>query len=530
MSALDWVVIAAYLAGTLGLSAWLARAQHSPADYYVGGRTLPWWALALSILATQSSANSFLGIPAFVALVPGGGLTWLQYELMLPLAMVVIMVVLVPVLRGLSLISVYEYLERRFDRPTRHALSAVFLLSRGLATGVAVYAAAVVVQVCTGLPLAWCIVGVGGMTVVYDTMGGMRAVVWTDVIQMGVLLIGIFVCIAYAWGAAGGGEAILAAHDPSRLSAVQWAHGVGDGASAPLWGFVVGGLVLYVAYYGVDQSQVQRQLAAPDVKGAQRALMLNGLARFPLTLLYCGLGLAVGAVYWASEPLRAAVPPGRLDYLVPRFIELHLPVGVRGVLVAAILAAAMSSLDSALNSLSAATLRDFVEPRLGRDAPESRRLLASRLVTLGWGAAIIGFGLAVGDLASSVVEGINRIGALFYGPLLAAFGCGILDRRARGPGVLAGVATGLALNAGLAWGLGPQLFWMWWNVTGLVAAAVVTFALSRLLAPPAAAQLAGTTLGAAALRRAWTADRGLYLGLLAFGAATTAVAVALGVR
>jgi SSS family solute:Na+ symporter len=311
---------------------------------------------------------------------------------------------------------------------------------------------------------------------------------------------------------------------------VQWAHGVGDGASAPMWGFVVGGLVLYVAYYGVDQSQVQRQLAAPDVKDAQRALLLNGLARFPLTLLYCGLGLAVGAVYWASEPLRAAVPPGRLDYLVPRFIELHLPAGVRGVLVAAILAAAMSSLDSALNSLSAATLRDFVEPRLGPDAPESRRLLASRLVTVGWGVAIVGFGLVVGGLATSVVEGINRIGALFYGPLLAAFGCGILDRRARGPAVLAGVAVGLTLNAALAWGLGAQLFWMWWNVTGLVAAAAVTLAMSRWLPPPAPAQLEGTTLDAAALRRAWAANRRAVRGLLGYAALTVAVAVALGVR
>lgn len=530
MSAADWIVIAAYLAGILGLSARLARRQQSPADYYVGGRTLPWWALAVSILATQSSANSFLGIPAYVALVPGGGLSWLQYELTLPLAMIVVMLVLAPVLRGLSLISVYEYLERRFDRTTRQVLSAVFLLSRGLATGVAVYAAAVVVQVCTGLPLAWCIVGVGGMTVVYDTMGGMRAVVWTDVLQMAVLLAGIVVCGVYAWQIAGGGAAILAAHDPARLAAVQWAHGVGDGASAPLWGFVVGGLVLYVAYYGVDQSQVQRQLAAPDVKGAQRALLLNGLARFPLTLLYCGLGLAVGAVYWNSEALRAAVPAGRLDYLVPRFIELHLPAGVRGLLVAAILAAAMSSLDSALNSLSASTLRDFVEPRLGAGAPASRRLLASRLVTAGWGLAIVGFGLVVGDLASSVVEGINRVGALFYGPLLAAFACGILDRRARGPGVLAGVATGLALNAALAWGLGPRLFWMWWNLTGLLAAVAVTMAVSRALAPPAPAQLEGTTLGRAILWRALRADRGRYIGLLVYGAATVAVALALGVR
>lgn len=526
MTAPDWIVITLYLAATLGLSAWLARRQRTPEDYYVGGRTLPWWALAVSILATQSSANSFLGIPAYVALVPGGGLTWLQYELALPLAMLVVMLVLAPVLRGLALVSVYEYLERRFDRATRLVLSAVFLLSRGLATGVAVYAAAVVVQVCTGLPLAWCIVGVGGLTVVYDTMGGMRAVVWTDVVQMAVLVAGIVVCAAFAWQLAGGGAGILAALDPSRLAAVEWAHGVGDGARAPLWGFVLGGLVLYVAYYGVDQSQVQRQLSATDVAGAQRALLFNGLVRFPLTLAYCALGLAVGAVFVGHEALRAAVPENRLDYLMPRFIELYLPVGVRGLLVAAILAAAMSSLDSALNSLSAATLRDFVEPRVA----DRHRLLASRLVTAGWGLAIVGFGFVVGDLATSVVEGINRIGALFYGPLLAAFGCGILDRRARGPGVLAGVAAGLALNLVLAWGLGPQLFWMWWNISGLVAAVVVTWLVSRLLPPPAPSQLQGTTLTWQALVRSFAAGRRVYLGLLAYGAAMAAVAVWLGVR
>ncbi|MCU0764431.1 MAG: hypothetical protein MUF76_16215, partial [Hydrogenophaga sp.] len=196
----------------------------------------------LSILATQSSANSFLGIPAYVALVPGGGLNWLQYELVVPLAMLVVMLVFVPVLRGLQLVSVYEYLERRFDSATRLVLSAVFLLSRGLAAGVALYAAALVVQVCTGLPLVWCVVGMGMVTLVYDTMGGMRAVVWTDVVQMGVLLLGIVVCGVYAWQAAGGGAAILASLAPERLAAVELAHGLGDGARAPVWGFVVGGL------------------------------------------------------------------------------------------------------------------------------------------------------------------------------------------------------------------------------------------------------------------------------------------------
>ena len=530
MTALDWTVIGLYLAATLGLSAWLARRQHDADDYYVGGRDLPWWALSLSILATQSSANSFLGIPAYVALVPGGGLNWLQYELVVPLAMLVVMLVFVPVLRGLELVSVYEYLERRFDRATRLLLSAVFLLSRGLAAGVALYAAAVVVQVCTGLPLAWCVVGMGVMTVVYDTMGGMRAVVWTDVVQMGVLLLGIVLCGVYAWQLAGGGAAILASLAPERLAAIELSHGLGDGAKAPVWGFVVGGLVLYVAYYGVDQGQAQRTLAAKDVPAAQRALLMNGMARFPLTLLYCGLGLAIGAVYAGSETLRAAVPADRLDYLVPRFIELYLPAGVRGLLVAAVLAAAMSSLDSLLNSLSAATLRDFVEPKLGAHATPARRLGAARIVTLVWGALIVVAGLWVGDFASSVVEGINRIGALFYGPLLAAFGCGILDRRARGPAVLAGVVAGLALNLVLSYGLGPKLFWMWWNLSGLLAAVAVTWAVSRLLPPPAPEALQGTTLTAAALRQAWAAQRGTWWSLIAASAGMTAMALWLGVR
>lgn len=526
MTALDGWVIGLYLSVMLGLSAWLARRQQTAADYYVGGRSLPWWALAISILATQSSANSFIGIPAYVALVPGGGLNWLQYELMLPLAMIFVMLVLVPVLRGLGVISVYEYLERRFDRRTRWVLSVVFLLSRGLATGVALYAAALLVQVCTGLPLAWAIVLTGGITVIYDTLGGMRAVVWTDVIQMLVLIGGIVLCAAIAWDRAGGGAAVLEMQDPARRAAIEWAHGIGDGARAPLWGFVAGGLVLYISYYGVDQSQAQRTLSATDIPGAQRALVFNGMARFPLTLAYAGLGLAIGAVAMKDPALREAIPPGRPDLLVPRFIEMYVPSGARGLLVAAILAAAMSSLDSALNSLSAATLRDFVEPHLG----PARALRAGRLVTLAWGLAIMLFAGLASGLSTSVVESINRVGALFYGPLLAAFLCGILDRRARGPAVLAGVAAGLALNVWLAHAMSPELFWMWWNVTGLVVAAGVTMVGSRAMARPAPEQLVGTTIDGAALLWAVRRNkRGVTL-LTVWAVLCAAVACWLGVR
>jgi SSS family transporter len=526
VTTLDWAVIAAYLGATLALSAWFARHQQGAADYYVGGRTLPAWALGVSILATQTSANSFIGIPAYVALVPGGGLNWLQYELVLPLAMIGVLLVLVPVLRGLGVISVNEYLELRFDRRTRLVLSAVFLLSRGLATGVALYAAALVVQVCTGLTLASSILLMGLATVVYDTLGGMRAVVWTDVLQMAVLLAGIALCGGLAWQMAGGTAAILAAHPPERLAAIELAHGLGDGARAPLWGFVAGGLVLYLSYYGVDQSQAQRTLSAVDVAGAQRALLLNGLLRFPLTLAYAGLGLAIGAVALQQPTLAAAVPAERPDLLVPRFIELHLPSGLRGLLVAAILAAAMSSLDSALNSLSAATLRDFVEPRVGA----ARALAAGRWVTALWGLASVAFAWQAGELGGSVLEAINRVGALFYGPLLAAFACGIFDRRARGPAVLLGVVAGLATNLVLWQGLGPALFWMWWNVSGLVVALAVTAAASRCMAAPAPQQLAATTLGWAAIKAQARAQRQAIGWLLACTGAIAAVALVLGVR
>lgn len=528
MTALDAAIVALYLLAVVGYSATLARRQASPDDYYVAGRRLPWWALGISTMATQSSANSFIGIPAFVALVPGGGLTWLQYELALPLALAVVMFVLVPVFRGLGPVSIYEYLEWRFDRSTRLLLSAVFLVSRSLATGVALYAAALVVQVCTGLPLLWSVLLMGGVTLVYDLLGGMRAVVWTDVVQMTVLLAGVGGCLYFALQIAGGFDAVRSAVEPARVAAIDPRLGLGDGARAPLWGFVFGGFVLYIAYYGIDQSQVQRQLSAPSVGDARKVLALNALARFPLTLLYAALGLALAAVWVQSEALRAAVPDGRLDLLVPRFIELHLPAGLRGLLVAAVLAAAMSSLDSALNSLSAATMRDFVAHRV--DA--ARQMVAARGCTLFWGVLITALGLHAGSLASTVVESINLVGALFYGPLLAAFACGILDARATGLAVRVGVAAGLGVNLVLWIALRQEVFWMWWNVSGLVVAAATTAGLSRVGSAQSSAAPAHSERApaAAVLRQAWREGRRTVAGLGAYTALVLATLVWLGVR
>ena len=512
MSGIDWAIIAAYLAGMIGLSVYLGRGQTSQEDYYVGGRNLPWWAVGISTMATQTSAISFISIPAFVALKPGGGLMWLQYELAVPLAMIFVMIVFIPFFRKLELISVYEYLEYRFGPSVRTLMSLVFLISRGIGTGAGVYASAIVLEVGLGIPPWSTILLIGIVTVIYDTIGGMSAVVYSDVVQMVVLVIGLLLSVVFAADLAGGFGEMLSALPEQRWNAFDPGHGVGDGATAPFWGFLVGGLFLYASYYGLDQSQVQRELSAPTVEDSKRALVFNGLARFPLTALYLLLGVAMASALQSSEQLRAAVPADKIDHLVPQFILLELPQGIRAVLFAAILAAAMSSLDSTFNSLSAATMRDFVER--GRKLDPSRMLRLSKLTTVLWGVAITGFAFLFGG-QDTIVEAINKVGSAFYGPILATFGIGILWKRANASGVIAGIVTGVGLNIVL-WLAVPSLFWMWWNVIGCVVAVVTAFVVSLMTAPPDFDRVRPYTLAGSGLlagERKWI---GLYAALFGY--------------
>jgi SSS family solute:Na+ symporter len=473
----------------VALSVYLARGQTSEADYYVGGRNLPWWAVGISTMATQSSAISFISIPAFVALKEGGGLTWLQFELAVPLAMIAVIALLLPFFRKLELISVYEYLELRYGRSVRQFLSGVFLISRGLATGVAIYAASLVLSICMGIPIWATILLIGAVTIVYDTIGGISAVVYSDVIQMAILFAGVVVCVWVAAGEVGGLTAVFNTFPAERWKALDMSTGFGD-SGTPFWGFLIGGLFLYASYYGVDQSQVQRELSAKTLDGTRRSLVFNGVARFPLTLAYVLLGVAASALYLHSAELRAAVPDDQVDALIPNLLLLHLPQGVRAVVIAAILAAAMSSIDSGLNSLSAATVRDFIER--GRKLSERQLFIMSKVTTVVWGVVITAFAFVVGALSDTVIEGINMIGSLFYGPILAAFIVGVLSKRASGVAMTAGVIVGVSVNLLVALAL-PHIFWMWWNLFGFAMAAAVSLAVSTFV-PASAEKVARHTL------------------------------------
>lgn len=528
MNTLDWIIIAVYIAALVAMSIWLGQGQENDEDYYVGGRDLPWWAVGISTMATQSSVVSFISIPAFVAIKEGGGLTWLQYELAVPLAMIFVMILLVPFFRKLELISVYQYLEMRFDLRVRLFMSGVFLIARGIGTGAGVYATALILQVVTGLSFTPVVLMVGIITIIYDTIGGMKAVVWSDVVQMVVLVIGVVICIAYCVDIAGGVGPTLDSLSAERWTALDPDLGLDGESGAPLWAYLIGGFFLYASYYGADQSQTQRELSAPTLEDTKRSLVLNGLGRFPLTMLYLAFGIAIGGAFVHLPELQAVVAEsGKADTLVPRFVIDVLPQGIRAVIVAAMLAAAMSSLDSALNSLSAATMQDFVLRFKDLDVKTS--LKASKITTVIWGVAITGFAFVVasGDVAKTVIEAINKIGSAFYGPILAAFVLGVLSKRAGAVDVIIGVIAGVGVNIALWLGV-PQVHWMWWNLTGFAVACGLALGLAGITPRPTEEQIHKYTLSGSGMweeEKKWVKTYALLLGYFVF---IVAVGLALG--
>ncbi len=479
MNLLDWAIIAFYIAGLIAFSIFLSRGQQDTEDYFLGGRNLPWWAIALSTMATQLSAISFISAPAFVAVRPGGGLIWLGYEFAVPLAMIFIMIVILPFLHRNHIVSIYEYLEHRFDPGTRTLISLIFQISRALATGVGVYAIAIVFSVTVGMNLWVTILIIGVVAMVYDTLGGIKAVIFTDVVQMGILMIGILVCSGYALYHVGGWSEALAAVPSERWQSIDWGHGFGDGADFGFWPLLLGGFFLYVSYYGCDQSQVQRELSARNEDDLKKSLFFNGIFRFPVVLGYCLMGLLIGSLLLQDSAFAAEVSQSAPDYLVPMFIMRYLPHGIIGVLAVAIFAAAMSSLDSALNSLSAASYKDIYERYFQTQSPQAA-LRTSKILTLFWGVFCTGFAFFVGSISGTVIEAINKIGSAFYGPVLATFLLGIMTRTAVASAVKWGILLGVGTNLAF-WLALPQVSWLWWNLIGFAITFGFGYGISSLL-------------------------------------------------
>ena len=471
---IDWIVIIIYLFSLILLSGYLSRDQKSKEDYFVAKRTLGPFKLSVSVIATQCSTNSIIGAPAFIAFASGGGLVWLQYELAIPIAMIFIMIFIFPIFYKLKLISIYEYLESRFDKKTRLLLSGLFQFIRVFATAVTVYSFSIIIELITGLHIIYSVLILGLCTIIYDVLGGIKAIIYSDILQMSILIIILSGTFIYMLNSFDGFINMINIFPDDRLKSFNFSsHGLGDNETFAFLPMLFGGFFLYVSYYGCDQSQAQRELSVRNQNEGQKIFLYNSLMRFPLVLLYCliGIGISVYAIQNPSFLSKIPYTNGSINYnlALPVYLIEQLPIGILGLALVALFAAAMSSIDSVLNSLSATTMEDFLK-NLNKNQPWSARkeLFYSRVCTFFWGLIALILSFFVDNIASTVLEAINKVGSLINGPILGVFLLGIFTCRVNGNGACIGLIVGFSLNIVL-WIFFPAISWLWWNVFGFVA-------------------------------------------------------------
>lgn len=451
-------------------------------EYFLGGNSFGWFPLSISTAATQLSAISFISAPAFVGLKENGGMKWLTFEFAVPLAMLFLMIFLVPPLFKMGIVSVYEYLERRYSRSTRILLSLVFQISRAFATSVMVYTVALILTSVMDIPMWSTILIIGVVTLIYSYQGGMKAVVYGDVIQMGILFLGIILCLIFGLNQLGGWSTFMESVDPQRLQVIDFsATGFEGGNDFGFWPMLIGGFFLYASYYGTDQSQVQRLFSAKDISTVRKALLCNGLMRFPITLIYCIMGLVVGTLVVKNPSFREMIPQEKPDLMIPIFIREYLPHGVIGILLVAIFSAAMSSLSSAINSLSAASVEDIFNKN--KTLKDEDYIKYSKYAALFWGVICIVLAFFTGDIAKTVIEAINKIGSVFYGPILATFLAAIAFKQTNYIGANIGIILGVGVNVYL-WQFHPEIFWFWWNAIGAGVTLISSLVISSIFSTP----------------------------------------------
>jgi SSS family solute:Na+ symporter len=459
---LDVAVIVAYFAAVIVGGLVLAGRQRDASDYFLGHRGLPWWALMLSVVATETSALTVISIPGIAA---RGDLTWLQVTFGYLVGRIGVAHLLLPGYFEGSQDTAYQRLERRFGVGARRTASGVFLFTRSVADGVRMFATAITLAVITHWSLPLGILAIGLVTLVYTWVGGLRAVVWVDVIQLGVYLLGGIATLIVATHLAGGIAAFERAWDANKLRVFDFHFSFS--VLYTFWGGLVGGALLTSATHGTEHLFVQRLLAARGLKDAQRALIGSGV----FVIAQIGLFLLVGTSLW----LAGADQPGmRSDAIYPTFVITRLPAGFAGLVVAGILAAAMSSHASAVNSLASAATHDFYAPLTGRH--DSAHLLSvGRWLTLLWTAVLVGGALAFRDQNTPVVQLALSIASLTYGSLLGTYLLGGLWPRARQVDVIIALTASIAVMSPVVLGAViphfpvhwfPGLAWPWYVPLG----------------------------------------------------------------
>lgn len=444
LSNLDLSILTVYLLGTVAFGAWLGRGQRDANDYLRGGRNLPWWALLLSIVATETSTASFLSVPGIAYHgLPGttGDLRYLQLPLGYILGRVIAARVLLPLYFRGELFTAYEVLRQRSGPAVRTLSSGLFLVTRTLADGLRLFLSAMLLQLMLGWSLQSSVLALGGATMVYTVIGGIRAVVWTDVVQFLVYILGAVLALLLLTSRLPGGlpELLDSAASEGRLRVLD----VGFDLTNPytFWAGLIGGAVLSIGSHGTDQIIVQRYLSARSLGDAQRALLWSGPIVMLQFLLFLLIGLGLSSFFRAHPP---ATPFERSDRVFAWFIVHELPPGVVGIVLGAVFSAAMSTLSSSLSASAGALVNDFVLPASGRAVSSPFALRTARVATLLFALLQIGVALSGVGSAEAIVNQVLAIANVTTGIILGLFALALSPHRSNRAslgGLLAGIVA-----------------------------------------------------------------------------------------
>jgi SSS family transporter len=551
----NWLIVAVYITWIVWDGLRRAKGTDELEGYFLARRSLPWWVVGLSVMATQLSAITLVGTTGQGAV---HGLSFVQFYFGLPLAMLILSVTLVPFLYRAKVFTAYEYLERRFNAPTRTLTAFLFLCSRAMSTGVIISAPAVIFSSIFGWPVLWSVGLIGVPTILYTMVGGVQAVAWADVKQMVLIVCGLFaIVVALLLGLPDGvglTDALTIAGSTGRMRTFDFRFDIDE--QYTFWSGLIGGTFLMLSYFGTDQSQVQRHLTASSVDAARSSLLMSAYWKIPLQALILLVGILIFSFYLFTRPpllfnpadearvvesagveyaelesrydvaferrreAASAVASAResgddnavqnsidtfraseadftavrdealaladrargsagldINYIVPRFVLGHLPIGLTGLFIAAVLAAAMSSIAAELNSLSTATIIDFYKRWIRNEGPDAHFLRVSRIATGFWGlfaCVVATYAVALGSL----IEVVNRFGSFFYGSILGVFLLAMIPR-ANGIGAFIGLIAGMTTVGTVSY-FRPSVAFLWHNVIGAMAVVIIGLIISML--------------------------------------------------
>ena len=545
MRAFDWFVVVAYIGWIVIDGLRRSRNTDKVDGYFLASRSLPWWAVGLSVMATQMSAVTICCTTGQGYL---SGLRFVQFYFGLPLAMVILSLTVVPFFTRARVYTAYEYLERRFDVRVRSLASFLFLAGRALALGVTLSAPSVVMSAVLGWTLPVTVLVICVPMILYTTIGGVQAVAWTDVKQMfivvGCMSMAVAILLYGILQHVGLGHALHLAGATGRLNAIDFSFSLSERYT--FWSGMIGGLFLMLSYFGCDQSQVQRYLTAKSIDEARHSLMMSAYVKIPLQLLILAAGVLVFVYYLFQTPpmlfnrayeARVAAGPyagqytalqqrfdaeiavrkdaaerydrdaflasdarvkdiraravgvvkeatgdqtyNDVNYVFPTFIITTLPVGLLGLMIAAIFAAAMSASGGELNALATATIIDFYRRHFVREASDAHYLLVSKLATIAWGLVACVVAMRAAN-QGSLIEVVNRYGSFFYGSLLGVFILAILTKRATATGAFWGLLAGMAVVLVVAFQL-PWIEFLWHNLIGAIVVVSVGLVISLVI-------------------------------------------------